>query len=229
MHAVGAVTRGSAGGGDASALRRAEGAPDQVSPAGLQPPSTDERFRVASAHIPALDDASAHCHQRPVFAGRPRGPALRSRAPLSAPPNSIIRHQESTAMAAFNSPEVLSSPDDFRALERARLRALVERNMELALAFHSPEFHLVTPGGKARSRESYLAAVETGAISYLKWQAGEMTVRQFKDVVLLRYQAELEMPSQSGGTSSFVCWHTDSYELHDGLWQVVFSQATRVA
>ena len=53
-------------------------------------------------------------------------------------------------------------------------------------------------------------------------------VRQFSNVVLLRYQAELEMPSQSGGTSSFVCWHTDSYELHNGLWQVVFSQATRI-
>ncbi len=100
--------------------------------------------------------------------------------------------------------------------------------MELAQALHSPEFHLVTPGGNTRSRESYLTAVQTGAITYLKWQPADIIVRQFSDVVLLRYQAELEMPLQSGSISSFVCWHTDSYELCNGLWQVVLSQATRI-
>lgn len=131
-------------------------------------------------------------------------------------------------MPRINSVEAVSSAEDFRSLERTRLRSLVERDMELAQALHSPNFHLVTPGGRSRSRESYLTAVGTGEITYLKWQAADITVRQFSDVVLLRYQAELEMPSQAGGTSSFVCWHTDSYELHNGLWQVVFSQATRV-
>ncbi len=132
-------------------------------------------------------------------------------------------------MDPIHSANVLSSANDFRSLERARLRALVERDMELAQALHSPDFHLVTPGGKTRSRESYLTAVQTGAITYLKWQAADIMVRRFNEVVLLRYQAELEMPSQAGGTSSFVCWHTDSYELHNGFWQVVFSQATRIA
>ena len=132
-------------------------------------------------------------------------------------------------MGIFNSADTLSSADDFRSLERTRLRSLVERDMKLASELHSPDFHLVTPGGVTRSRESYLSAVEAGAITYLKWQPGEMMVRQFSYVVLLRYRADLEMPSQSGGTSSFSCWHTDSYELHDGVWQVVFSHATRVA
>ncbi len=131
-------------------------------------------------------------------------------------------------MVLGNSAGSVSSADDFRSLERTRLRSLVERDMELANALHSPAFHLVTPGGITRSRESYLTAIKTGVITYLKWQPGEIMVRQFSEVVLLRYQAELEMPSQSGGTSSFMCWHTDSYELHNGLWQVVFSQATRV-
>ena len=57
---------------------------------------------------------------------------------------------------------------------------------------------------------------------------GEIMVRQFSHVAMLRYQAELAMPSHSGGTSALRCWHPDSYELHNGLWQVVFSQATRV-
>ena len=132
-------------------------------------------------------------------------------------------------MTRVNSADAVSSAEEFRSLERTRLRSLVERDMELANALHSAEFHLVTPGGITRLRESYLTAVQTGAITYLKWQPAEIMVRQFSHVVLLRYQAELEMPSQSSAASSFFCWHTDSYELHNGLWQVVFSQATRVA
>ena len=128
----------------------------------------------------------------------------------------------------INASAVVSSAEDFRSLERARLRSLVERNMELANALHSGEFHLVNPRGITRSREAYLTAVESGVLRYLKWEAADMMVRQFSDVVLLRYHAQLEMPSDAGSVSSFFCWHTDSYELHDGLWQVVWSQATRI-
>ena len=60
-------------------------------------------------------------------------------------------------MGIVNSADTLSSADDFRSLERTRLRSLVERDMNLASELHSPEFHLVTPGGVTRSRESYLA------------------------------------------------------------------------
>ena len=132
-------------------------------------------------------------------------------------------------MTPINASAAVSTADDFRSLERARLRALVEREMDLARALHSPDFHLVNPRGITRSREAYLGAVEAGVLTYLKWEAADMMVRQFADVVLLRYQAQLEMPSEDGTFASFFCWHTDSYELHDGLWQVVWSQATRIA
>ena len=131
-------------------------------------------------------------------------------------------------MSPINSSGVVFSADDCRSLERTRLRSLVERDMELARALHSPDFRLVPPGGNSRSRESYPAAVQTGAITYLKWQAADIMVRPFSDVVILRYQAAPEMTSRSGGSSSFACWHTDSYELRSGLWQVVLFQATRI-
>jgi hypothetical protein len=126
----------------------------------------------------------------------------------------------------INSTEFVSTDDDFRSLERTRLRALVERDMELARNLHSPEFHLITPRGSAHSRESYLQAVELGELRYAKWEAAAILVRRFVGVALLRYQAELEVASGTQEASSFGCWHTDSYELHNGLWQVVWSQAT---
>ena len=126
----------------------------------------------------------------------------------------------------MNSADAVCTEDDFRSLERTRLRALVERNMELADQLHASEFHLITPRGTTHSRESYLAAVEAGDLVYVKWEAAAILVRLFRGVALLRYQAELEIRRAPGASSSFGCWHTDSYELHNGLWQVVWSQAT---
>ena len=131
-------------------------------------------------------------------------------------------------MKHVNAAESVSTDEDFRTLERARLRALVTRDLALAQALHSPEFHLISPRGSTYSRESYLQAVETGKIVYLKWGAADIIVRRFGGVALLRYRAELGMPSASGENSAFACWHTDSYELHSGFWQVVWSQATLI-
>ena len=124
-------------------------------------------------------------------------------------------------MTFINAAEAVRTDEAFRSLERARLRSLVERNIALAMTLHSAEFHLITPRGAAHSRESYLRAVEVGQIRYLKWQPAAILVRRFENVALLRYQADVEMPSESETASSFTCWHTDSYELHSGFWQVV--------
>ncbi len=133
-----------------------------------------------------------------------------------------------TTVTHVNAAEAVSTDEDLRTLERTRLRALVARDIALAQALHSSEFHLITPRGSTYSRESYLQAVEVGKIVYLKWEAAGILVRRFADVALLRYQAQLEMPDASGEQLSFSCWHTDSYELHDGFWQVVWSQATLI-
>ena len=141
---------------------------------------------------------------------------------------SNVRQHAADTVTHVNAAHAISTDDDFRALERTRLRALVERNLDLALVLHSPQFHLITPRGATHSRESYLRAVAVGELVYLKWEAAVMLVRRFENVALLRYQAELEMASASARSSSFSCWHTDSYELHNGLWQVVWSQATLI-
>jgi hypothetical protein len=142
--------------------------------------------------------------------------------------SSTVRQHAATTVTHVNAAEAVSTDEDLRTLERTRLRALVARDIALAQALHSSEFHLITPRGSTYSRESYLQAVKIGKIVYLKWEAADILVRRFGSVALLRYQAELEMPSASGEHSAFACWHTDSYELHNGFWQVVWSQATLI-
>ena len=128
----------------------------------------------------------------------------------------------------INTQARVTQAHDFRELERSRLRSLVEGDMGLAWQLHAFDFHLITPSGFSYSRDVYLGEIETGQLKYLMWEPGPMEVRLQGDAALLRYQAKLEVNSGEGRASSLRCWHTDSYELHNGFWQVVWSQATAI-
>jgi len=47
--------------------------------------------------------------------------------------------------------------EHLRATERARLRALVEANMDVARPLHADDFQLITPSGVALSKEGVFA------------------------------------------------------------------------
>ena len=100
--------------------------------------------------------------------------------------------------------------------------------MELARQLHAVDFQLITPTGHRYLREQYLDEIETGELKYVAWEPEEMEVRMHVSVAMLRYRATLEVDAGRGQASIFRCWHTDSYELNDGFWQVVWSQATRI-
>ena len=128
----------------------------------------------------------------------------------------------------INESALVTDADAVRKLERSRLQALVERNMELARQLHAVDFQLITPTGHLYLGDQYLDEIESGQLKYMAWDPEEMTVRMHANVAMLRYQARLEVDSGRGQASIFHCWHTDSYELIDGLWQVVWSQATAI-
>jgi Domain of unknown function (DUF4440) len=100
--------------------------------------------------------------------------------------------------------------------------------MDLARQLHAVDFQLITPTGYLYLRDQYLGEIEAGQLKYGAWDPGEMEVRMYPNVVLLRYQARLEVDSGTGQASTLRCWHTDSYELINSLWQVVWSQATAI-
>jgi Domain of unknown function (DUF4440) len=129
----------------------------------------------------------------------------------------------------INASALLTDADAFRALERSRLRALVERNLDLARLLHAVDFQLITPTGYLYSGDQYLDEIESGQLKYIAWDPEEMTVRMHANVAMLRYQARLEVDSGRGQALILRCWHTDSYELIDDLWQVVWSQATAIS
>ena len=118
--------------------------------------------------------------------------------------------------------------DLLRATERQRLRALVLADMERADQLHAEDFQLITPSGSALSKEQYLGRIASGEFDYLVWDPASIEVRLHGDVAVLRYRSELKITVRGQESPLGHYWHTDSYEKHDGRWQVVWSQATEI-
>ena len=116
-----------------------------------------------------------------------------------------------------------------RDTERARLRALVEGDIETAGRLHATEFQLITPIGMALSRNDYLGAIASGQIKYLAWEPGPIAVRYHHSHAVIRYRARLEVVFGGHRVAPGDYWHTDTYEHRDGQWMVVWSQATAIS
>jgi hypothetical protein len=120
-------------------------------------------------------------------------------------------------------------PELIRETERARLRALVEGDIETAGRLHATEFQLITPIGMALSKNDYLGAIASGQIKYLAWEPGPIAVQHHQSHAVIRYRARLEVVFGGHTVAPGDYWHTDTYEHRDGQWVVVWSQATAIS
>lgn len=110
-------------------------------------------------------------------------------------------------------------------LERQRLHALASADVVTAAPLHAADYWLITPNGSEMTRDDYLGAIASGQLRYRTFEpVSEMAVLGDAPVVVLRYQARISFDDGPGMT----CWHTDCYQLRDGTWQVVWSQATAI-
>ncbi|MGH3275082.1 MAG: nuclear transport factor 2 family protein [Streptosporangiaceae bacterium] len=119
--------------------------------------------------------------------------------------------------------------DMLRDMERRRLRSLVQVDLVVAEVLHADDYQLITPNGYALSKRGYLGAIASGELRYQVFEpASEIRVRTGGSIALLRYQADITVQSSGGPFVDIQCWHTDSYELREGHWRAVWSQATRI-
>ena len=120
--------------------------------------------------------------------------------------------------------------DVLRQLERERLRALVEADVQRARELHSDEFQLVNPRGETLSKTEYLGGIESGRLDYLLWEpVSNIAVRIHGNAAVIRYRARLEIVVDGQRVPEAQYWHSDAYEKHNGQWQVVWSHATLAA
>lgn len=117
--------------------------------------------------------------------------------------------------------------DALRQLERERLSALVNADVQRARELHAEEFQLVNPRGETLTKDQYLGGIESGRLDYLLWEpVSPIAVRLHGDAAVIRYRSRLEIVVDGQRVPEAQYWHTDSYEKHAGNWQVVWSQAT---
>lgn len=132
-------------------------------------------------------------------------------------------------ISSITDPEHPLDAEHIRNIERARLRALVSADMIAAEPLHAPDFQLITPIGAVLSKAEYLGAVAGEHIKYLLWEPGEIAVRLSAASAVIRYRARLEVVFGGTRVPPGDYWHTDAYEVRDGQWMVVWSQATAIS
>jgi uncharacterized protein DUF4440 len=112
--------------------------------------------------------------------------------------------------------------------ERERLLALVAADIATCERLHADDYELIPPGGGRLLRADYLGMIASGEIRYSVFEpADEVRVRLDERSAIVRYRARI-VGEFSGAMDEGLFWHTDSYELRDGHWQAVWSQATRI-
>ncbi len=117
--------------------------------------------------------------------------------------------------------------EQIRQLERERLRSLVAADLTTARRLHAEDFQLINPGGAAISKTEYLAQIESGQLDYRAWEAGEITVRLYRDVAMIRYRdVRFDVDWQAQPVHRGPMFHTNLYERRGAQWQIVWSQAS---
>jgi hypothetical protein len=110
-------------------------------------------------------------------------------------------------------------------LERLRLRALAEGDIDTAAPLHADDYQLITPSGSPMTKDDYLGAVTSGRLPYRVFEpVSDIAVLGEAPLAVLRYRARISFDDRP----AFTVWHTDCYRLRDGRWQVVWSQATQI-
>ena len=79
-----------------------------------------------------------------------------------------------------------SNADQLRAIERQRLRSLVDADIPTASRLHADDFELINPRGGTLSKEQYLRDIASGDLNYLEWEPGEMRVRLYGNAAVIR-------------------------------------------
>lgn len=114
-------------------------------------------------------------------------------------------------------------------LERRRLKALVDADIEAAEDIHADNFQLVTPSGSARTKSEYLGLIERARSSISFGEPLDIDVRIHGDAGCLRYRSKLNIVVDGFEVGQGDYWHTDYYEKRRDRWQVVFLHATAIA
>jgi hypothetical protein len=130
-----------------------------------------------------------------------------------------------TAAVALPHP---NAADQLRALERARLQALVAGDTATARRYIARDFQLINPGGATSTKDDYLDGVQAGFPDYLVFQpSGPIVVRLSGNSASLRFPVSFDL-LLGDLRLTHQAWVSELWERRGGRWQIVWEQATAI-
>jgi hypothetical protein len=131
-------------------------------------------------------------------------------------------------MVSSASPASSSQADQLRAIETARLQALVDADTATARKLTARDFQQINPAGAELSRDDFLGGVAAGVLDFLSLEpSSPIAVRLSGESATLRYRTTFDVVA--GGTHvTHQAWTTALYERRNGRWQIVWGQTTAI-
>ena len=109
-----------------------------------------------------------------------------------------------------------------RETELARIKALIENDIEKARSLHADDFRLKSPDGDTFTKDEYLEAIGSGRLDYVLWEPiSPVEVTVDGDEAAVRYRSRIGFAGTGGGTTEQT--HNDTYALRNGKWLIVRS------
>jgi predicted ester cyclase len=147
------------------------------------------------------------------------------------PVNDILHQMQdgpNVRTGAVSDPSV-GEAELIRSIERTRLQAMVDGDLDVATPLYSDDYQLVNPGGGTASKDEFLGFIASGDVDFLVWEPiTEIQVHlSGLNTAIIRYQSQIDIVV-GGDKSSNQVWHTNLYEKRDGQWQIVWEQSTEV-
>lgn len=121
----------------------------------------------------------------------------------------------------------VADPGNLEAIERERLRAIVEADESVLWSLHDPDFVLCSPGGTIWDRSTYVGGLCDGSVSYSRFEpVTPIETLGDTNLAVVRYRSIIDL-STPGGGGHLECWHLDTYVLDGAIgWRCRWSQAT---
>ena len=112
-----------------------------------------------------------------------------------------------------------------RQMEKTRLQALVDADVDAARALIASDFELINPIGEALSRDELLGGVASGALDFLSnTVTSQIRVRLHGNSAVLRFRHTIDIQVAGLGHLTHPAWSTALYERRKGNWQIVWEQ-----
>ena len=115
-----------------------------------------------------------------------------------------------------------------RAIEKSRVAALLNGDVESLRQIYANDYTLVTPTGAVRTKADQLQELQTGQLRYEKIEISEQTIRDYGDVVIVvsRDKSTIVKNGKSvGGDLRF----TRVYKRLGHSWKLIATHASAVA